>query len=90
METKHTPGPWRWAQGAASLNGREWSIGPGVLIAAYTDGTPGGDAKDKANARLMQLAPEFHVFAQEIAIGAYTPEEATARARELLRKCCDV
>lgn len=41
-----TPGPWRWRDG---LKG-SWRLSPGVLIADGTDGTPGGDSQDQANA----------------------------------------
>ena len=53
-----TPGPWEWYHdkggdyGAIQL-AECWMLRPGVLIADATDGTPGGDAIDRANARLI-------------------------------------
>ena len=50
----HTPEPWEWRddQMATPDNPiRQWTISPGVLIAETNNGTPGGDAIDRANAR---------------------------------------
>ncbi len=50
----HTPEPWEWRddQMATPNNPiRQWTISPGVLIANTNNGTPGGDAIDRANAR---------------------------------------
>jgi hypothetical protein len=56
-ERKHTPGPWRWH----AEDGPQWFLGPGVLIVedGMTDGTPGGDSIDRANAHLIAAAPEL-------------------------------
>lgn len=48
-----TPGPWNWHNDAHHPGKYEWSIQPGVLEADGTDGTPGGDKIDRANARLI-------------------------------------
>ena len=54
--TEHTPGPWSWRD---DINSGEWNLSPGVLITPDTDGTPGGDKIDQANARLIAAAPEL-------------------------------
>ena len=52
----HTPGPWTWAR---EEEVSAWSLGPGVLLTDYADGTPDGDELDRANARLIAAAPEL-------------------------------
>lgn len=47
---KMTPGEWQWRYDALWTDYPQWSIQPGILIADGTDGTPGGDMIDKANA----------------------------------------
>ena len=69
MNTKHTPGPWGWVKQteARQLDGavvplsepHDYSLGPGVLLTDYTDGTPWGDEIDQANGRLIAAAPEL-------------------------------
>jgi len=54
--TTHTPGPWSWSD---KVNKREWCLEPGVLISSETDGTPGGDRIDQANACLIAAAPDL-------------------------------
>jgi|HigsolmetaAR202D_1030399.scaffolds.fasta_scaffold01008_22 hypothetical protein len=49
-----TPGPWHWRYDDAL---EKWTIAPGILIADHTDGTPGGDELDVANANLI---PAMH------------------------------
>jgi hypothetical protein len=48
-------GPFRWEQDCDG----DWSFGPGILITNYPDGTPGGDAADKANAQRLELLWEL-------------------------------
>lgn len=50
-----TPGPWNWRL----EDGPKWFLSPGVLKVegGMTDGTPMGDAIDRANASLIALAP---------------------------------
>lgn len=52
-----TPGPWRWVRDKGFY--ASWRIAPGVLVVegGMTDGTPQGDAIDRANARLIVAAP---------------------------------
>ena len=57
-----TPGPWEWYDDDAADDGGAqkadyWTLGPGVLIAEGTDGTPDGDEIDRANAQLIAKAP---------------------------------
>ena len=58
---KMTPGEWQWRYDALWTDYPQWSIQPGILIADGTDGTPGGDMIDKANAAgivaLVNAAP---------------------------------
>lgn len=58
----YTPGPWKWIK---ETEIDAWSLGPGVLLTDYTDGTPAGDDLDKANARLIAAAPELMEALQE-------------------------
>ena len=50
LRAKMTPGEWQWRYDALGTDYPQWSIQPGILIADGTDGTPGGDMIDKANA----------------------------------------
>lgn len=52
-----TPGPWKWRL----EDGPEWFLSPGILKVegGMTDGTPMGDAIDRANARLIAMAPDL-------------------------------
>lgn len=50
-----SPGEWEWRD---DINSGEWCLSPGVLITSYTDGTPGGDEIDQANARFIAAAPQ--------------------------------
>ena len=79
-----TPAPWNWRL----EDGPEWFLSPGVLKVegGMTDGTPMGDAIDRANARLIALAPDL--LAEVIAlreqnarlVGALTPSIETKSA----------
>jgi len=84
METKHTPGPWI-AQQDPNGRGDDWVVGIGDAAPIDYVATCW-----KRDAKLIESAPLLYIFAKEIAIGAYTTEEAAVRARDLLRKCCDV
>lgn len=57
MTQKHTPEPWYWSR----KDGPQWFLAPGILVVegGMTDGTPDGDAMDRANARLIAAAPEL-------------------------------
>ena len=37
----------------------DWRLAPGVLLADCNSGTPGGDEIDRANARLIAVAPDM-------------------------------
>lgn len=57
-----TDGPWHWnapgsADGTDEAVRSYWCLSPGILIAGERDGTPDGDEIDRANARLIALAP---------------------------------
>lgn len=71
-----TPGPWNWRL----EDGPKWFLSPGVLKVegGMTDGTPMGDAIDRANASLIALAPTL--AAEVIAL-----REREARLVEALR-----
>ena len=43
-----------------------WSLEPGILVADETDGTPGGDEHDRANARLIATAPELYEALEDV------------------------
>ena len=49
-----TDGPWKWIK-----DDRLMSLSPGVLLADEADGTPWGDGVDRANARLIAMAPDL-------------------------------
>ncbi len=59
-----TNGPWKWGnlydfEGQPDIKHMfQWCL-TGVLIAEGKDGTPGGDDHDKANARLIAMAPDL-------------------------------
>jgi hypothetical protein len=62
-DTKFTPGPWMWRQSTDMSFGddkKTWCLAPGILIADMTDGTPGGDKRDRANAHLIAAAPDLY------------------------------
>jgi hypothetical protein len=51
---KATPGPWEWRTDQFQPHvEHQWTISPGVLAADYSNGTPGGDEIDRANAALI-------------------------------------
>lgn len=52
-----TPGPWSWKEVGDVEERVFWILRPGVLISAETDGTPGGDEIDRANASLIAHSP---------------------------------
>lgn len=54
---KATRGPWKWRL----KDGPEWFLSPGILKVegGMTDGTPMGDMTDRANARLIAMAPDL-------------------------------
>ena len=52
----HTPGPWFWQRQGCDFS-TSFSLSPGVLITEESDGTPGGDTIDQANAALTAAAP---------------------------------
>lgn len=54
-----TPGEWQWRNDATYPGRYAWSIQPGVLMAEGTDGTPGGDEIDRANAAFIAAAPRL-------------------------------
>jgi hypothetical protein len=66
---KHTTGSWHWRHEATG-----WYLSPGVLIADGTDGTPGGDELDRANARLIAAAPDLYALAKAFADTAIDDE----------------
>lgn len=96
MSAKHTPGPWglteHFVEGKYGSPDRwtcEITCPDNNLIVAdipeyrtYPEETP----MIEANARLIAAAPDLYIFAQEIALGAYTLDEAADRARELIGK----
>ena len=82
-----TPRPWGWYNDQAADDGGIeasdwWSLGPGVLIADGTDGTPGGDGIDRANARLIVEAvnnlPKLLKVAEAAKDLPYLYDEASA------------
>lgn len=54
----HTPGPWSWTHDA-DPHSSQWTLSPGVMLVEGSDGTPGGDEIDRANARLIAAAPDL-------------------------------
>lgn len=54
-----TPTPWEWAYDADPMI-QCWRIAPGVALFDGTDGTPGGDEIDRANAEFIVLAVNSH------------------------------
>lgn len=71
LRAKMTPGEWQWRYDALGTDYPQWSIQPGILIADGTDGTPGGDMIDKANAAgivaLVNAAPALIASAARVA-----------------------
>jgi hypothetical protein len=71
LRAKMTPGEWQWRYDALGTDYPQWSIQPGILIADGTDGTPGGDMIDKANAAgivaLVNAAPALLASAARVA-----------------------
>lgn len=65
----HTPGPWEWTQDEAG----QWFLSPGILISDASDGTPGGDEHDQANARLIAAAPDLLEALIALKAGAVLP-----------------
>lgn len=57
-EVGYTKGPWEWRKGSLPWQST-WHLSPGVLIAECSDGTPGGDEIDRANANLIAAAPDL-------------------------------
>lgn len=70
-KTTHTPGPWEWRHGAFP---DEYRLAPGVLITEGADGTPWGDEIDRANAALIEAAPDM-LAALEAALNEYEQAE---------------
>jgi hypothetical protein len=64
-DTPWTKGPWHWRY----EEGPQWRLAPGILLVegGMTDGTPMGDAVDRANASLIAAAPDM-AEALEVAI----------------------
>lgn len=52
----YTKGPWTWR---SDIQAGEWYLSPGVLAIPNSDGTPGGDEIDRANALLIAAAPDL-------------------------------
>ena len=93
MNTKHTPGPWRWDSYGAL-------IGPNmedVLYAQEMQNTAGLVVDNEANARLIAAAPEL-LESLEAVIGIldalwfpgrepnYVDSHPAAKAREVIAK----
>ena len=57
-----TPGPWAWVE-EPSMWGGPWRLSPGIMWPDQSDATPGGDARDRANARLIARAPDLAALA---------------------------
>ena len=54
--SEHTKGPWIWME--EEITG--WArLSPGILLTDSNDGTPYGDAIDRANAKLIAAAPDL-------------------------------
>lgn len=56
-----TPGPWLWVEEESDAFewGSVWILGPGVLLADGSDGTPDGDKLDRANAARIASVPAY-------------------------------
>jgi hypothetical protein len=57
-ESKHTEGPWVWVEDTSDGYER-YMLAYGVLHTWSTVGTPWGDEIDKANAKIIEAAPEL-------------------------------
>jgi hypothetical protein len=80
MTAQHTPGPWEWRGDEGG-----WFLVPGVLAICNTDGTPGDDVIDRANARLIAAAPDLLAALEGLFLlldagSLYEPQAYAARA----------
>lgn len=81
--------PWKWVQHEVDPERPQWSIHPGILIADETDGTPGGDEYDKANAAYLIAAvnalPALIAEVRRLREEVEAAEAQRDEAREALR-----